>query len=208
MTVENGKISSWNDLKGYGFITPESGGKRIFMHITDYSADHKRPVPGLAVTYELFMDLEGRLSATNVIPDKGHRKTTRAGVQKISALFISSVFFSIVAGLVLFDKLPLGILLFYLAVSTITFTLYAKDKSAAQTGRWRTPESTLHLFSLAGGWPGAAIAQSQLRHKSKKVSFKVIYCCTVLANCGILLWLLSPEGSSILKMILKTRTAG
>lgn len=208
MTAKNGKITSWYDLKGYGFITPDSGGKKIFMHITDYSTSHKRPVPGLAVTYELFMDREGRLSATNVIPDKAHRKTTRAGVQKISALFFSSTFLSILAVLVLLGKLPLGILLFYLAVSAITFTLYAKDKSAAQTGRWRTPENTLHLFSLVGGWPGAAVAQSQLRHKSRKISFKVIYCGTVLANCGMLLWLLSPDGSSRLKMILKTITAG
>ncbi len=208
MTVENGKIASWNDVKGYGFITPGSGGKKIFMHIKEYSTNHQRPVPGLAVTYELFMDAEGRISATNVIPENGHRQTTRAGVQKISALFLSSAFFSIVAGLVLLDKLPPGVLFFYLAVSAITFTLYAKDKSAAQTGRWRTPESTLHLFSLFGGWPGAALAQSQLRHKSKKISFRVVYCCTVVINCGILLWLLTPDGSAGLKMILKTMTAG
>jgi len=37
------------------------------------------------------------------------------------------------------------------------------DKSAAQRNAWRTPEGTLHMLSLVGGWPGAMIAQQILR---------------------------------------------
>ena len=203
MTSEIGKISSWNDEKGFGFITPSSGGKSVFIHINDFSKRHKRPIQGLSVIYSISKDSRGRLCATNVYPEKGHKEVSKADKQKVLSIFISSAFICIVIGLVLLNKLPLIILGFYIVVSVLTFGLYAKDKSAAQTGKRRTAESTLHLFSLVGGWPGAAIAQSQLRHKSKKLSFRVVYWFTVIINCGILGWLLTPEGTYKLDSILR-----
>ena len=78
---------------------------------------------------------------------------------------------------------------FYLAASIITFLVYAVDKSAAKNGQWRTPESTLHLLGLAGGWPGALVAQKWLRHKSKKPSFQIIFWVSVVINCAAFAWL-------------------
>nr|NJM04595.1 DUF1294 domain-containing protein [Desulfobacula sp.] len=43
-------------------------------------------------------------------------------------------------------------------LSIAAFGMYKKDKSAAKWDDWRTPESTLHMVSLFGGWPGALIA--------------------------------------------------
>ena len=59
----------------------------------------------------------------------------------------------------------------YAAVSLLTLTIYAIDKSAARAGGRRMPEATLHLLALAGGWPGALLAQQWLRHKSAKRKF-------------------------------------
>jgi len=203
MRSEIGKISSWNDEKGFGFITPNSGGKSVFIHINDFSKRQKRPIQGLSVIYRLSKDSRGRICAANVYSEKDHREVTKEDKQKVLSIFISSAFICTVIGLVLLNKLPLIVLGFYIVVSALTFGLYAKDKSAAQTGKWRTAESTLHLFSLVGGWPGAAIAQSQLRHKSKKLSFRVVYWFTVITNCGILGWLLTPEGTYKLEIILR-----
>jgi uncharacterized membrane protein YsdA (DUF1294 family) len=89
-----------------------------------------------------------------------------------------------------------------LGASAAAFLVYALDKSAARNDRWRTQESTLHMFGLIGGWPGALAAQGLLRHKSKKQSFQVVFWATVVANCGALGWLFSPSGSSALRSIL------
>jgi uncharacterized membrane protein YsdA (DUF1294 family) len=165
-------------------------------------------VQGLSVTYELSTDSRGRKCAVNVYPEKGHKKVTKANRQMGFSISLSIIFFCIVGGLVVLNKLPVIILGLYAIVSAVTFALYAKDKSAAQSGNWRTSESTLHLFALIGGWPGAIIAQIKLRHKSKKTSFRLVYWITVIINCGVLGWLLTPEGSSKLNMILKNVNLG
>ena len=86
---------------------------------------------------------------------------------------------------------PAALLLAYLAMSVIAYATYARDKSAARTGRRRTPEKTLHLMALLGGWPGALLAQRQLRHKSSKTSFLVMFWVTVGINLAALAWLLA-----------------
>jgi uncharacterized membrane protein YsdA (DUF1294 family) len=76
-------------------------------------------------------------------------------------------------------------------LSLAAFVVYWKDKYAAERGRWRIPENTLHLWSLAGGWPGAWFAQQVLRHKSSKGSFLATYWATVvlhLAGMGAWIW--------------------
>ena len=74
-------------------------------------------------------------------------------------------------------------------LNVATFIAYASDKNAAQQGRWRTPENTLHALALAGGWPAAWLAQRALRHKSRKAEFLAVYVVTVLLNLGALAWL-------------------
>ncbi len=82
----------------------------------------------------------------------------------------------------------------YGVMSVLTFISYAIDKSAAQNGRWRIKERTLHSFALLGGWPGAYYAQVLLRHKTKKVTFRRSYWCTVLLNLLVLSWFYTDSG--------------
>jgi uncharacterized membrane protein YsdA (DUF1294 family) len=76
----------------------------------------------------------------------------------------------------------------YGLLSVVAFLIYGEDKSAAEQGRWRTPESTLHVLALVGGWPGALVAQRFFRHKTTKQPFRIVFWITVLANCVGLMW--------------------
>jgi len=75
----------------------------------------------------------------------------------------------------------------YAVASAACFIAYALDKSAARQGRRRTPERTLLLLGLAGGWPGGLAAQRLLRHKSSKTPFLIKFWLTVLVNLALLL---------------------
>ena len=85
----------------------------------------------------------------------------------------------------------LALLGVYLVVSVITYAVYGMDKSAAQRGAYRTEESALHLLAIAGGWPGALLAQQQLHHKNRKRSFQRLFWATVWLNCAILILLIA-----------------
>ncbi|HKK05412.1 MAG TPA: DUF1294 domain-containing protein [Gammaproteobacteria bacterium] len=112
------------------------------------------------------------------------------------------VFLAVVAVLAAETRIPTVILAVYLVVSLIAFIVYAADKSAAKRGAWRTQENTLHLLSVAGGWPGALVAQQLLRHKSKKRSFRAVFWVTVIVNCAGLAWLLTPEGAAAARSLI------
>ena len=63
-----GTVKWFNATKGFGFITPEDGGKDVFVHIT---AVHKAGLNGLndgqKVTYDVGME-RGKAAAMNLKP--------------------------------------------------------------------------------------------------------------------------------------------
>ncbi|MEB0227189.1 DUF1294 domain-containing protein [Pseudomonas sp. 10S4] len=70
----------------------------------------------------------------------------------------------------------------YGVVSVLAFFLYWGDKRKARADTWRTPENILHAVELAGGWPGALLAQQVFRHKTRKVSFQLVFWLIVLLH--------------------------
>lgn len=77
----------------------------------------------------------------------------------------------------------------YAVLSIAAFAVYAIDKSAARRGDRRTPERTLHLLALAGGWPGGMLARRVLRHKSRKPMFLFVLWASALLHLAMLAWL-------------------
>ncbi len=201
--LQKGKITSWNDDKGFGFITPNNGGVRMFIHIKAFSLRNVRPEVGDVVVYSVAKDDKGRFQAVNAkfANDKQPQRST--GPVSWSAIVFALLFFAALGYSVRVSELHKIVLIAYAVLSALTFVAYAIDKSAARAGRWRTKESTLHLLSLVGGWPGALIAQQTLRHKSRKTSFRIVYWITVLLNGAALVWLHTPEGRNYLSQLLE-----
>jgi len=202
-----GKITSWNDTKGFGFVTPAEGGKQVFIHISAFSNCGQRPEVNQRISYILSTDKQGRTCAIKVAlaGDKFKKKNKRDSNSSLPIM--AAILFLLIACIaVLITKLPPLILAIYVGISLLTLVIYAIDKSAAKRGAWRTQESTLHLLSLAGGWPGALIAQQLLRHKSKKKDFRVVFWSTVLINCSVFIWLLTPTGLSGLQSLIANVT--
>jgi CspA family cold shock protein len=67
MALITGTVKFFNTTKGFGFISPENGGKDAFVHI---SAVQRSGLQGLyendKVTYELETGRDGKESATNL----------------------------------------------------------------------------------------------------------------------------------------------
>lgn len=93
-------------------------------------------------------------------------------------------------------SMPMVLVLLYFLLSLITFTAYAIDKSAAKKDKWRIPENTLHVLSIAGGWPGAMLAQKVLHHKTQKQNFLFVFRVTILLNVSLFLLLYTSYDSS------------
>jgi uncharacterized membrane protein YsdA (DUF1294 family)/cold shock CspA family protein len=194
-----GRLTDWKDDKGFGFVTPNGGGQRAFVHIRSFTNQQQRPLGNEIITYEIAYDPMGRPQAENIQIFGQRKQLTHSTGRSSAPLFIAALFLMFVAAAVALGKMPLSIPGFYMVASVITFIVYAIDKSAAQSNRQRTRESTLHMFALACGWPGALAAQYMLRHKSKKASFLSMFWATVALNFGALLWLLLADAATGLR---------
>ncbi|SDB50403.1 Uncharacterized membrane protein YsdA, DUF1294 family [Pseudomonas sp. NFACC23-1] len=107
----------------------------------------------------------------------------------VQHLRLKLIVFALLCALPLFGSLLLGLravswvpMVAYGGVSVVAFLLYWSDKRKARADTWRTPENVLHAVELAGGWPGALLAQQLFRHKTRKVSFQVVFWFIVLLH--------------------------
>ncbi|MCF2946809.1 cold shock and DUF1294 domain-containing protein [Paraglaciecola aquimarina] len=200
-----GKIFNWNDEKGFGFVEPNGGGTRAFVHIKAFKSGSRRPVNGEIIVYELVKENNRGFKAQNIEYSRDVKQSSSSKKVK-SKLSITNFFIFVFCVGLIFSvwsgNLPVIILGWYVVMSLITFIVYAWDKSAAQRGGWRTKESTLHLLSLIGGWLGARLAQAKLRHKSSKKEFKRIYWVTVMLNVAGVFWLYTDNGVNFLNKVI------
>lgn len=186
---QKGLLSTWNDAKGFGFITPEPGGERVFAHISAY-AGNGRPAANRRVIYSQAKDKQGRPRAARFqyAGAAGLGASVAPGVWL--ALLIAAGVIGGLGALFAWSLVPAALPAAYLAVSLLTFVMYAMDKGAAENGKRRVPEQRLHFFELLCGWPGALVGQQFFRHKTRKVSFQVGFWLNVVLNLAALGWLL------------------
>lgn len=214
-----GHIARWNAERGFGFIATPAGEQNIFFHVRDFRG--AEPAEGMAVRFEQIqvggkgpraMAVQPLASANTPAaprasragttakaqrrPDRAAARTAPRGLDGQPALFGLALlaWLGLLVAISLRRLWPLDlpvVLIGLLVLNIVTFFSYATDKSAAERGGWRTPESTLHALAAAGGWPAAWLAQRALRHKSRKREFLAVYVLTVLLHLGalgLLLW--------------------
>lgn len=200
---QKGKIKAWDDNKGCGFIQPLIDGKDIFFHISGFPSRRRRPEVGQLVTYSLGQDARGRVRAEQIAFSADQIRTSVQASNKGShfSIWLASLFLVFMLLSVMFSHLPVEIVFLYLGLSVATYVLYWMDKQQAKNGGRRTPESTLHLCALLGGWPGAVFAQQTLRHKSKKESFRNTFWVTCIVNCAAFAWLITEQGQQLLQVL-------
>ena len=198
---DQGRLVEWFDEKGYGFIQPNDPEKqRVFIHIKDFARKGPRPILGCALSYRVILDERGRyraqqvtyLKAAQVFEHQAQPKKSSSS-QRWSVMQIGIVIYIGFVVIASFIKLlPPYTLLFLSLMNVLSYWLYAQDKEAAQLGKRRIPEQTLHIVDALGGWCAAWLAQQKLRHKTQKQPFRKIYFCTIILNILLICWLISP----------------
>jgi uncharacterized membrane protein YsdA (DUF1294 family)/cold shock CspA family protein len=187
-----GTLAKWNDERGFGFIQPDAGGQDVFVNIKAFSRAQPRPYEGLRLEYLVEQAQDGRLRAAAVNPAQAKGVVGRAGSSpakvnrsqpwpRLAVVTLAGFPVLFALAWILWGLSPL-VLLWYCLLSAAAYLTYMFDKSAAQHDEWRVPETNLHLLSLLGGWPGANAAQHFLRHKSKKVEFRIAHWAMTFLN--------------------------
>ena len=72
-----------------------------------------------------------------------------------------------------------------IAINVVTFVAFGYDKAVAPKGATRVPEAILLALTLLGGSVGAVIARPLFRHKTQKVSFRLIFWPCVIMSIAL-----------------------
>jgi len=86
------------------------------------------------------------------------------------------------------DLLPFAIPALLL-VNACTFVRFWQDKERAVAGERRIPESDLLGLALIGGSPGALLARSCFRHKTRKQPFSTYLYLILAVQIGAIIGL-------------------
>lgn len=193
-----GTLVSWKDSRGFGFIAPANGGADVFVHISEFVDASRRPLLGETFTFEMGATPEGKIRARRVLALGQTLDDTPPPIKRSLNLgfagYLAVAAFVVLFALIATERdLPGWVIGLYVGTSVLTYLVYADDKSAAASGRWRTPEGSLLALGLIGGWPGAVVAQQTLRHKTRKMSFQLAFWGTVALNVTAFIAFSSPE---------------
>ncbi len=175
--ARSGRLVEWDAQKGFGFL--HDGTNRIYINRRDFRSNQKEPARGDTLAFVIGHDFTGRVCAKQavIVASVGRIHGKQLGLLLLLLIAPGFAIHSLTTHLNGFLLTSAAVI-----ISAATFLVYAWDKHRARLGGRRVAESTLHLLSLLGGWPGAYLAQHRLRHKTAKTSFLILFWFTVLIH--------------------------
>jgi uncharacterized membrane protein YsdA (DUF1294 family) len=87
---------------------------------------------------------------------------------------------------VILDKAPFGLVVYYTFMGALSIYLYGRDKQAAIAGLWRVSEGQLLTIDLFGGVIGGLLAQHRYWHKTSKQTYQTRVFAIVVLHAGFL----------------------
>jgi uncharacterized membrane protein YsdA (DUF1294 family)/cold shock CspA family protein len=179
MARQNGELVQWNDARGFGFIASDDGERR-FVHISDIGRIATRPRVGDRVSFAPGRGTDGRPAAREVRiagANPLNREANKRGAPVARSspsglpLAVAAIIVLLATAAWVLGSAPFWLPVAYLALGVVSIVTYWFDKRAAEAGRWRVRETSLHIVDAIGGIAGGLVAQQLLRHKTSKRSF-------------------------------------
>ena len=173
-----GVVVTFDAERGFGFLRSPDCAEDVFVHVSAVAGG--RPLrPGQHVRFTAEATERGP-RAVRVEPGRKGLAPALAGTLGLaSALGFGTL---ALAGL----GLP-WVGAWVLAINLTTPAFYAWDKHRAVRGRRRVPEAVLLGLAAAGGSPAAIVSMALLRHKTRKLSFRLILAAIVVGQLLLIL---------------------
>ncbi|MCR4317718.1 MAG: DUF1294 domain-containing protein [Planctomycetes bacterium] len=92
------------------------------------------------------------------------------------------------APLYFFDLVP-ALVAWVFGISATTMVFYGMDKFFSRHDAPRIPELTLHSLALFGGTVGALVGQVIFKHKTAKISFRIVFLAIAAAQAAAIAYL-------------------
>ncbi|MDO8626100.1 MAG: DUF1294 domain-containing protein [Candidatus Magasanikbacteria bacterium] len=88
--------------------------------------------------------------------------------------------------------------IYLVAINIAALFVYGADKIFAGAHAWRIRERTLLLLALFGGSAGALFGMNIFRHKTRKISFQILFVVILLIQLAAVVKLLQYQRGPII----------
>ena len=145
-----GKLTTWNEDRGFGFISPAEGGQDIFVHLSDLPHGF-RPSPGAALTFEVSLNPQGKKKAVKVqlvkVPAAPTARVERPSELRRTASSSGGIFTKLVLALVVVGSGWAAYTRYMAPSPFVSQRLQAQQRRAADLG---LPIPKKEVFSCDG----------------------------------------------------------
>jgi len=120
-TLLRGQLTTWNDDRGFGFITPDNNNSRhIFIHVSALKGMSRRPVVGDIICYEV-EDHHGKMRAAHAFIENTSLPSQQNTPQHLLGKSNSIIDFAIlIASVILVMMIAFGLFIFVQSNSSST----------------------------------------------------------------------------------------